>query len=189
MFLASLATVSVLAFVATKSSLGMILGSTAMGFILSQDLFSWTPYRLSYYCCKCLRGTLEAFTPVYASYWSFDFHHVDTKLFVVKSVGAASIKGALLLPLSVAIMYFSHTRTTIGVQTAVCASTAGLYVIQFLLECTQPIYLMKIFRNPCHPYSTNNTAKFRRHHKMLDIVSVPRRLLANLRKCVCTCMW
>lgn len=205
MFLASLATVSLLAFVATKSSLGMLLGSTAMGFVLSQDLFSWTPYRLSYCCFKCLRGALQASTPVYASYWSFDFHQVDTISSVLKSVVVATIKGGLLLPLSVTIMYFStssnplvmsnismvsNTSTNTPVQIAVCTCTAILYVIQFLLESTQGLYLMNIFRNPCHPCSTNNTAKYRKHHKVLDIISVPRRLLANLRKdtCVCVCL-
>ena len=151
-----------------SSSTATLLLATTTGYLLSQDLFLITNILMNYSRRKSSVG-FEANRSIRVRQKSF-FRHILV----------SSVRGCLLLIVSVLLVYFSSTAKDTAKRVAgrVAGScTVALTLFLWTSGTCQGIYVLGLFRNPLHPWRSEDVQKYKSWRKKLSFCSMLRTLV------------
>ena len=194
MFLLSVCSVIIVSAV-TDLTLTVLL-SALFGFIFSHNIFSIfsllmcsllsvcrsLPFRLKSLCD-------EVFDRIFLSLTGIDFRKTNRIQVHLVYFALSIFKGAILLTVSLVILYFTFTATDIPSKDLALTVLGGFVFGSFVLievsDALQRVYLLGVFRNPLFPWTCDNVANFKSRRKLLRYISIPRTQTTNYGKHSC----
>ena len=161
MFLLSLVSTVIVAITAEFSTTtATLLLSVVMGYLLSQDIF--------------LISTIVPFNYLRRKSAKFHWKSFSRHLLI------SSLRGSILLIVSVTMVYFGSTARGIGRKVAsrvVGSCVVALPLFLWTSDACQGTYVLGLFRNPLHPWRSDDVKKYKSWRRKLGYCSYPRTLL------------
>ena len=145
-----------------------LLLAVTTGYLLSQDLFLSARVLL-----HSLRRKANGSSQIH---WKTFARHL------LKSTAG----GSVLLVVSILLVYFSSTANGMAKRTASRVTGGCVIAIHLLLymsSACQGTFILGLFRNPLHPWRSDDVQKYKSWRKRLSYCSIPRTLVLTYGKC------
>ena len=137
------------------------------GYLLSQDLFL---------CANVLLNSLRR--------KANESSHIQWKTFV-RHLLMSTVRCSVLLIVSALLVYFSSTAKDMAKRMA-SSVTGGcviaLHLLLYISTACQGTYILGLFRNPLHPWRSEDVQKYKSWRKKLSYCSIPRTLVLTYGK-------
>lgn len=138
-----------------SSSSAALLLAVITGYLLSQDLFLFADIILNLISKRSFQAHRKVFWHVLAS----------------------TVSGCVLLITNGLLVYFSFTASDMAKKLASRVTGSCVIVLNVLLHsssvCQRP-YILGLFRNPLHPWRSEDVQKFKSWRRRLSYCSLPR---------------
>ena len=168
MFLLSVFSTLMVSIIAQYSSYtASLLLAVVTGYLLSQD-----PFLSARILSHSLRRKGNGSSKIH---WKTFVRHLLT----------STARGSVLLVLSILLVYFSSTANDIAKRTA-SRVTGGciiaLHLFLYIASACQGTYVLGLFRNPLHPWRSDDVQKYKSRRERLSYCSIPRTLVLTYGK-------
>lgn len=160
--LSMMSTITVSTIAHYASTTPALLIATITGYLLSHDLF-----------------LLPAIIPVYTA-WRQNTFTINWKRICHFLI--SPIKGCSLVIVSVLLVYFSTTADGGSRVLAVRILGSCILALTLLLRISstfQSTYILRLFRNPLHPWRSEDVRRFKSWRRRLSYCSIPGRLVLS----------
>ncbi len=176
--LSTIAVVTVSVLPTTRHS---VLLSTACGFTLSHNL-PHTLYLLL--CAVCPTKRLKwTSTKLFISFIGIDCHRLKMLKPSILYWFISCLRAGLLLGAALVIVYVTCTVTdTIGTGNIIGGVLLAVYLLLRASDGLQSVYICGLVRNPLHPWTCDNPAKFKTKRRLLQYFAAPRAIALYYRE-------
>ncbi len=158
-----------------------VLLSTAFGFTLSHNL-PHTLYLLL--CAVCPTKRLKwTSSKLFVSLVGIDCHRLKMLKLSTLYWFISCLRAGLLLGVALVIVYFTSTVIdTIGTGNIVGGLLLSVYLLLRASDSLQSVYICGLVRNPLHPWTCDNAAKFKTKRRLLRCFAAPRAIALHYRE-------